>query len=348
MVQLAPAAAMDEVTFRSDTVLSDVHLYTPNHRHLMVRLNSVGQPVFLSQFKLLWSQDSWTDSGAKGGNHGDVHTKEPPSAETGSTGSPPRSGHTQEEDDILGEEAQGSPHDIIRIEHTMATPLEDVGKQVWRGALLLADYILFRQDLFRGCTALELGAGTGLASIIAATVARTVYCTDVGADLLAMCQRNIALNSHLAAAGGGVVKVKELDWLKDNLCTDPEVPFSWSQEEISDLYDHTTVLFAAEVFYDDDLTDAVFKTLSRLAHRLKNACTAILSVEKRLNFTLRHLDVTCEAYDHFRSCLRALEQLADGKLRFVVEPVEASFPQLLVYERIQQLELWKIIAEPVT
>uniref|UniRef100_A0A2K6A0U2 Methyltransferase 22, Kin17 lysine n=1 Tax=Mandrillus leucophaeus TaxID=9568 RepID=A0A2K6A0U2_MANLE len=303
MVQLAPAVAMDEVTFRSDTVLSDVHLYTPNHRHLMVRLNSVGQPVFLSQFKLLWSQDSRTDSGAKGGDHGDVHTKEPPSAETGSTGSPPGSGRTQEEDDVLGEEAQGNPHDIIRIEHTMATPLEDVGKQVWRGALLLADYILFRQDLFRGCTALELGAGTGLASIIAATVARTVYCTDVGADLLAMCQRNIALNSHLAAAG---------------------------------------------VFYDDDLTDAVFKTLSRLAHRLKNACTAILSVEKRLNFTLRHLDVTCEAYDHFRSCLRALEQLADGKLRFVVEPVEASFPQLLVYERIQQLELWKIIAEPVT
>ncbi|PNJ19312.1 METTL22 isoform 8 [Pongo abelii] len=348
MVQLARAAAMDEVTFRSDTVLSDVHLYTPNHRHLMVRLNSVGQPVFLSQFKLLWSQDSWTDSGAKSGDHRDVHTKEPPSAETGSTGSPPGSGHTQEEDDVLGEEAQGSPHDIIRIEHTMATPLEDVGKQVWRGALLLADYILFRQDLFRGCTALELGAGTGLASIIAATVARTVYCTDVGADLLAMCQRNIALNSHLTATGGGIVKVKELDWLKDDLCTDPEVPFSWSQEEISDLYDHTTILFAAEVFYDDDLTDAVFKTLSRLAHRLKNACTAILSVEKRLNFTLRHLDVTCEAYDHFRSCLHALEHLADGKLRFVVEPVEASFPQLLVYERIQQLELWKIIAEPVT
>lgn len=27
---------------------------------------------------------------------------------------------------------------------------------------------------------------------------------------------------------------------------DPEAPFSWSQEEISDLYDHTTILFAAE------------------------------------------------------------------------------------------------------
>lgn len=35
------------------------------------------------------------------------------------------------------------------------------------------------------------------------------------------------------------------------------------------------------VFYDDDLTDALFETLSRLAHKLQNACTAILSVEKR-------------------------------------------------------------------
>uniref|UniRef100_A0A8D0NCI8 Methyltransferase-like protein 22 n=1 Tax=Sus scrofa TaxID=9823 RepID=A0A8D0NCI8_PIG len=367
---------MDEITFKSDTVLSDVHLYTPNQRHLMVRLNGMGQPVFLSQFKLLWNQDCDADSGAEGGDH-----RADPAEVTSPTGSPPGSGCSsegadatcqegagaqldedgdldvvrrpqaasasepsgpprdkvhpmilsQEEDDVLGDEArESSARDVIKIEHTMATPLEDVGKQVWRGALLLADYILFRRDLFQGRTVLELGAGTGLTSIIAATVARTVYCTDVGADLLAMCQRNIALNSHLTATG------------------DPEVPFSWSEEDVSDLYGHTTVLLAAEVFYDDDLTDAVFKTLSRLAHRLKNACMAVLSVEKRLNFTLRHLDVTCEAYDHFRSCLRRLEKLADGRLRFSVEPVDASFPQHLVYERIQQLELWKVFVEPVT
>ncbi|KAF6272403.1 methyltransferase like 22 [Rhinolophus ferrumequinum] len=400
----APVLAMEEVTFKSDTVLSDIHLCTPNQRHLMVRLNGVGQPVFLSQFKFVWNQDSQTDSGAEGGDHGDVPTEETP-AGIGSTGSPPGSGGSsegfflqastdstsqewlgahldedgdldvvrrpraasnpkpagpprdkvhpmilmQEEDDILGDEAQeGSTRDVIKIEHTMATPLEDVGKQVWRGALFLADYILFQWDLFQGCTVLELGAGTGLASIVAATVAQTVYCTDVGADLLAMCQRNVALNSHLTASGGGVVKVRELDWLKDDLCTDPDVLFSWSEEDISDLYNHTTILLAAEVFYDDDLTDALFKTLCRLAHKLKNSCTAILSVEKRLNFTLSHLDVTCEAYDHFRSSLYRLEKLEDCQLRFAVEPVEASFPQHLVYERIQQLELWKIFVEPVT
>lgn len=404
---MARTPAMDEVTFKSDTVLSDVHLYTPNQRHLMVRLNSMGQPVFLSQFKFVWSQDSRTVSGAKGGDHRAVPTEETP-AGTVCTGSPPRRGRrgrgrssegfslqacadtagqegagaqldedgdldvvrrpraasdpdptlpprdkvhpmilTQEEDDVLGDKAQeNSTHDIIRIEHTMATPLEDVGKQVWRGALFLADYILFQWDLFQGRTVLELGAGTGLTSLVAATVAQTVYCTDVGADLLAMCQQNIALNSHLTASGDGVVKVRELDWLKDGLCTDPKVPFSWSEEDISDLYNHTTILLAAEVFYDDDLTDALFKTLYRLAHKLKNACTAILSVEKRLNFTLSHLDVTCEAYDHFRSCLHQLEKLEDGQLCFAVEPVDASFPQHLMYERIQQLELWKVRVEP--
>ena len=63
----------------------------------------------------------------------------------------------------------------------------------------------------------------------------------------------------------------------------------------------------------------------------------MLRLVRRLNFTLRHLDVTCEAYDHFRSCLRRLEGLTGGRLRFAVEPVDVSFPQLLVYERIQQL-----------
>ncbi|GAB1303521.1 Methyltransferase-like protein 22 [Apodemus speciosus] len=49
MAELRPrnnmGPAMDEVTFKSDTVLSDVHLYTPNQRRLMVRLNGMGQPA---------------------------------------------------------------------------------------------------------------------------------------------------------------------------------------------------------------------------------------------------------------------------------------------------------------
>lgn len=65
---------MDQVTFRSDTVLSDVHLLIPNARHLMTRLNSAGQPgerftgvqihgvvfvLFIRRFRILDSD--WSD-----------------------------------------------------------------------------------------------------------------------------------------------------------------------------------------------------------------------------------------------------------------------------------------------
>ncbi|XP_077629304.1 methyltransferase-like protein 22 isoform X4 [Crocuta crocuta] len=328
---------MDEVTFKSDTVLSDVHLYTPNHRHLMVRLNGMGQPVFLSQFKLLWTRDAQTDSGAAGGGHSAVPAEEMPTPGPGSAGCPRGSGCGADGTDTTGRAGPGAQLDedgdldVERRPRAASDP-EPAGPPRDK----VHPMILTQEEE----DTLADGAGEGRP--------QDIIRIDVGADLLAMCQRNIALNGHLTAAGGGVIKVKELDWLQDDLCTDPEVPFSWSQEDISDLYSHTTILLAAEVFYDDDLTDALFTTLSRLAHKLKNACTAILSVEKRLNFTLRHLDVTCEAYEHFRSWLQRLEKRADSRLRFAVEPVEASFPQLLAYERTRQLELWRICVEPVT
>ncbi|KAM9095859.1 methyltransferase-like protein 22 isoform X1 [Sarcophilus harrisii] len=403
MVDPEEEETMEEITFKSDTVLSDVHLNTPNKRHLMVRLNAVGQPVFLSQFKLLWKKDPWKDTQVEDkkqkniqienntldyrsiqkscgknsngidcldknetqihpcmrieallDNDGDLEVVRRPRtfSETKQKEMSRNKIHpkilTQGAENVSEEVQENVRHSMVKIEHTMATPLEDVGKQVWRGAFLLADYILFQCDLFKSCTVLELGAGTGIASIITATVAKTVYCTDVGEDLLAMCERNVALNRNLTATAGGVIKVKELNWLKDDLCTDPQVPFSWSEEEISDLYAHTTIIMAADVFYDDDLTDALFKTLYRITHNLKNACTIYLSIEKRLNFTLRHLDITCEAYNHFRFSLNDLEKLRDGKMKFMVEPIEATFPQFLVYERIEQLELWKIVAAPIS
>ncbi|XP_005522931.2 PREDICTED: methyltransferase-like protein 22 [Pseudopodoces humilis] len=384
---------MDNPTFRSDTVLSDVHLHCPSQRHLMVRLNAVGQPVFLSYFKLLWS----TEDLASGKHVGEVTTgrehqcrsgddlcdKDRSNMKKGELNSEgvealldddgdlevvrrPRSASDLQAEDLLrdivcpvilmkgkedafeDEEQECTRSDVVKIEHTMATPLEDVGKQVWRAAFLLADYILFQRDTFRCCSVLELGGGTGITSIIMGTVARRVYCTDVGEDLLAMCEQNVALNKHLMEPGGGEIKVKELDWLKDEFCTDPEAPYSWSEEEIADLLDHCSVIMAADVFYDDDLTDALFRTLYRITHNLRSSCTVYLALEKRLNFTLRHMDITCEAYSHFRNTLNDLENLQDGKMKYTVEPIKLDFCQFLVYERIEQLELWKIMAEHLT
>ena len=49
--------------------------------------------------------------------------------------------------------------------------------QVWRGALLLGDYILHARHRFLGCTALELGAGPGVSGLLAARFARLVVLT---------------------------------------------------------------------------------------------------------------------------------------------------------------------------
>ncbi|KFU88027.1 Methyltransferase-like 22, partial [Chaetura pelagica] len=381
---------MDNPTFQRDTVLSDVHLHCPNRRHLMVRLNAVGQPVFLSHFKLLWNtevsaSEKHVREAATEKEHqyrsGDElcdkdRNNQKKVRELNSGGVEalldddgdlevvrrPRSASDLEAEDLLRDrvypvilmkgkedafedEEQECTCDVVKIEHTMATPLEDVGKQVWRAAFLLADYILFKQDTFRCCSVLELGGGTGMTSIIMGTVAKRVYCTDVGEDLLSMCEQNVALNKHLKEPGRGEIKVKELDWLKDEFCTDPEAPYSWSEEEIADLHDNCTVIMAADVFYDDDLTDALFRTLYRITHNLRHSCTVYLALEKRLNFSLRHMDVTCEAYNHFRENLNDLENLQDRKMKYTVEPIKLDFCQFLVYERIEQLELWKIIAE---
>ncbi|MEE6498476.1 hypothetical protein FKM82_003116 [Ascaphus truei] len=210
----------------------------------------------------------------------------------------------------------------------MATPLEDVGKQIWRGAFSLP-YVFSGSGIpseVAQCWSLE--QAPGFTSIVMATVAKTVYCTDVGEDLLDMCERNVALNKCLTEP------------------TDTEAPYSWSEEEIAELYDHTTVILAADVVYDDDFTDALFKTLYRITHTLRNPCTIYFSIERRLNFTLRHMDITCDAYNHFRCCLNDFENIRDGKMKLTAEVIKPAFPQFFSYERINQLELWKIIAEP--
>ncbi|XP_036409427.1 methyltransferase-like protein 22 [Megalops cyprinoides] len=385
---------MDQVTFRSDTVLSDVHLLLPNARHLMTRLNGVGQPVFISRFEILRDcEDHDPGNGtpvtdaeervceACGGGEGPRGEGEEEGGQREECGGDTQARQDEDGDlDVVrrprgsvvlerdaadrdaihpiilskGEEAPANEElqeecagDVIMIEHTMATPLEDAGKQVWRGALLLADFILSQPTLFHGATMLELGAGTGITSIVAATLAKVVYCTDVGQDLLNMCQRNVTLNRHLLKPAGGEVKVRELDWLGDEFCTDSEAEFSWMEEEVADLHDNATLLIAADVCYDDDLTDAMFRTLYRITSNLRHTSVAYLSIEKRLNFTLRHMDVSCEAYDHFRRCLDDLQDITDGKTTFTVEPVIPRFPQFFHYERIEQLELWKVTATPL-
>lgn len=67
---------------------------------------------------------------------------------------------------------------LKKLEHLESTILSLVGLQVWRGALLLADFILFHgKTYFNDKDFLELGSGVGLTSVIAGIYAKSVVCS---------------------------------------------------------------------------------------------------------------------------------------------------------------------------
>jgi len=142
---------------------------------------------------------------------------------------------TEEDEDgdvILPRMRPHPPDGVVTIAHSLATPLKDVGLQVWRGALLLGDYFVHHRNRLTGVTGLELGAGIGFCSIVLAMVAKLVFITDYDDQILENCAHNVELNKHLFKSwrtssqifkgeddeghGQEVVKIRKLNWLDSN------------------------------------------------------------------------------------------------------------------------------------
>ncbi|XP_003726988.2 methyltransferase-like protein 22 [Strongylocentrotus purpuratus] len=248
---------------------------------------------------------------------------------------------TDEDGDLILTRKQKTKN-VITIAHAMQTSLQDVGMQVWMGCLLLCNFILSNHQRFESSTVLELGGGTGLASIVMATTARFVICTDIGKDVLEMCQSNIQANTHIynrrchEAEPDKHVIVRELDWTDSVLKTDESIPFSWSQNDLKHLAD-VDVIIAADVIYSNDLTDAFFMKLQDLMKTGKQK-TCFFATERRLNFTLSDLEVTCKEYDHFREWLQRLEATSD----YLIKQLDSEIPHFIHCPQSRYLELWEI------
>ena len=71
---------------------------------------------------------------------------------------------------------------VLRIQHALATPLSTVGLQVWRGALLLSEWLLSQVELVHDRTLMDLGAGCGLTSLVASVIGARALTADGRAD----------------------------------------------------------------------------------------------------------------------------------------------------------------------
>ena len=102
----------------------------------------------------------------------------------------------------------------LTIKHANSTNLDNVGKQIWSGALLLADYIL-NEECFNDSFCIELGSGVGLSSIVACLKVKHIFVTDYSDNILQLCQDNIKdnnVNPNSQRALENVFSVKKLDW----------------------------------------------------------------------------------------------------------------------------------------
>jgi len=238
--------------------------------------------------------------------------------------------------------------EVISLEHQMATTISEVGFQVWSGAFLLCDYLLHHQSEVVNKVVLDLGAGPGLTSIVAAMFAHTVVCTDYLQDIVKLAHRNWGRNKELIPSKiKSNMLFKVLDWnapspFQDNLKIDHQKDreksaYSISQDDVTLLKNVDTIL-AAEVVYDDELTDAFFTTIYHLLEQPPSK-EVLISIEKRIVFT--H-SVCSPAYQRFRDNLEDLTSVDGGPVRFKVVQLDTDFPSCFEYQRVKELELWKV------
>lgn len=216
---------------------------------------------------------------------------------------------------------------VIELEHSGATELKLVGLQVWRGALLLADYLFDQRKELASKTIMELGAGVGLTSI-AAAIHHTgqVYCTDVDLGcILDLIRRNVKRNGKLLS---GQVKVIEYDFMASQ---------AQHSSELLAAIDASDVIMAADVIYCDTLTDALVSVMELIFARGKLSGRPkfiYMALEKRFVFTLADFDSVAPMYEHF------IRQTAHKP--WVIEHLPLDFAQYFEYERCKQLILMRI------
>ena len=216
------------------------------------------------------------------------------------------------------------------IEHSLSTSVDLVGLQVWRGSLLLADCLLSSPHLLTGRRVLELAAGTGITSITAGLMARSVVCTDVDrGDILQLIARNRDRNREALTHCN--FRVAELDFFWDR--TD------WPEDLMSEASE-CDVILAADVVYDKEITLHFFKTLKTLLSL--GPKIALIAIEKRLHAG-EDGEIIAPNYEIFLKSLADLDKsVLNNNTRVEVSYLDVDFPQCLQYTRVPELNLFKI------
>jgi len=223
-----------------------------------------------------------------------------------------------------------SPPDLaLLLEHRLTTCLSDVGLQVWRGSLLLADYLLHNHRQFKSKNVLEVGSGTALASIVAASCGAKVLSTDLDqSDILQLMKRNVKRNRNFIQ---GTICVEALDL------------FGQINDVVEDFIKDTNIVIAGDIVYDNKVTESFVGFIKTVMTRFEvEKRSFIIAMEKRFVFTIEDLDTVAPAYDYFLDLLNQLQSDPPLGYSMHVEQIDTNFPQYFCYERVKEMVLLNI------
>ncbi|BDA46151.1 probable methyltransferase-like protein 22 [Coccomyxa sp. Obi] len=207
----------------------------------------------------------------------------------------------------------------------------------------------------------------GFAGLVLAQTARRVFLTDHDAGVLCNCQRNVEANASVFRHGPGVALVRHLDLFhavpsdpgnnpcakrhSSNSCADADdeaqETFQWCPEDLADLAD-LQVILAADIIYDDDLTEAFMRCMESFLtpdpSRPGLQRTLLLTTEKRFNITNYDLAPQPHAYLFFRDLFSVEGEVGGGLQGRKLDT--SAIPQRFEYLRSKHLELWELKWSP--
>lgn len=178
----------------------------------------------------------------------------------------------------------------------------NVGMRTWDSCLRLAYFLCTDgQSLVKGQSVLELGAGTGMLSILCANYlgAQSVAATDGSLEIVASTQHNIALNSP-ADSETVTAKALHFDWTENDTFTQ-----SLGLERIEEWPQYDLILGADIIYnsvYFEPLLDALEtllkvndKTTILIAGPLRNATSyeGFLETCGKRNLEVLEIDYKC-------------------------------------------------------
>ena len=131
------------------------------------------------------------------------------------------------------------------------------GGKIWGGGLVMAAALCCARDVVRGLNILELGSGTGITGIIAASLgARSVVLSDGVPRVLEDLRRSCELSREAIAEGGAEVSVSYLNWNDEDVKQDADLCASHKPFDL---------VLASDIIYRAESTPAMARTMARFS-----------------------------------------------------------------------------------